>query len=128
MGKAAITTITTGGMEMSGVAITGSPRHPFPFGQSVAANFAFGTESAAWMCASDSRPDVGDIARAERLCRTYVTRELCLVFLAPEITKRIIEGRQPPELTAKKLRSSALKIPLVWDDQCAHFDFRTSDS
>jgi hypothetical protein len=54
--KAAILTITTGGMEMIGVAITGGPRHLFPFVHSVAANFAFGTENAAWMCASDSHP------------------------------------------------------------------------
>ena len=27
--------------------------------------------------------------------RTYVTRLLCLAFLAPEITKAILEGRQP---------------------------------
>jgi hypothetical protein len=60
---------------------------------------------------------VADIARAEGLCRTYVTRFLCLAFLAPEITKVILEGRQPTELTAKRLISSALKIPLVWPDQ-----------
>ena len=49
--------------------------------------------------------------------RTYVTRVLCLAFLAPEITKAILEGRQPTELTAKRLISSALKIPLLWADQ-----------
>ena len=38
---------------------------------------------------------VGAIARAERLDRSYVTRSLCLAFLAPEITKAILEGRQP---------------------------------
>jgi DNA invertase Pin-like site-specific DNA recombinase len=57
---------------------------------------------------------IGDIARAEGLCRTYVTRFLCLAFLAPELTKIILEGRQPTELTAKQLISSALKIPLLW--------------
>ena len=60
---------------------------------------------------------VGDIARAERLDRSYVTRSLCLAFLAPEITKAILEGRQPTELTAKRLIGSALKIPLLWADQ-----------
>lgn len=59
----------------------------------------------------------GDIAKSERLCRTYVTRVLCLAFLAPEITRAIIEGQQPPELTAKKLTQSALKIPLLSTDQ-----------
>jgi site-specific DNA recombinase len=60
---------------------------------------------------------IGDIASAERLCRTYVTRVLCLSFLAPETTKAILEGRQPTELTAKRLTSSALRIPLLWSDQ-----------
>lgn len=64
---------------------------------------------------------IGDIAHAEGLCRTYVTRVLCLAFLAPEITKAIMEGRQPTELTTKRLISSALKIPLLWGDQCDRF-------
>ena len=62
---------------------------------------------------------IGDIARAERLDRSYVTRLLCLAFLAPEITKAILAGQQPTELTAKRLICSALKIPLLWSDQPA---------
>jgi site-specific DNA recombinase len=69
---------------------------------------------------------VGDIARAERLDRSYVTRSLCLAFLAPEITKAVLEGRQPPELTAKRLICFALKIPLLWVDQIAFFSALTS--
>ncbi|MGH9552480.1 MAG: recombinase family protein, partial [Terriglobales bacterium] len=57
---------------------------------------------------------IGDIARAEGVCRTYVTRVVCLAFLAPEITKAILDGRQPTELTAKRLIRSALKSPLLW--------------
>jgi hypothetical protein len=64
---------------------------------------------------------LGDIASTERLCRTYVTRVLCLAFLAPEITKAILEGRQPTELTAKRLISSALKVPPLWGDQSTFF-------
>ena len=60
---------------------------------------------------------IGDIARAEGFNRAYVTRFLCLAFLAPEITKAILEGRQPTELTAKRLISSALNSPLLWPDQ-----------
>jgi DNA invertase Pin-like site-specific DNA recombinase len=62
---------------------------------------------------------LGDIAKSEGLCRTYVTRVLCSAFLAPEITTMILEGRQPTELTAKRLISSALKIPLLWADQAS---------
>jgi site-specific DNA recombinase len=60
---------------------------------------------------------IGDMARAESFNRAYVTRFLCLAFLAPEITKAILEGRQPAELTAKRLISSALNSPLLWPDQ-----------
>ena len=60
---------------------------------------------------------VGDIARAEGLNRSYVTRVLCLAFLAPEITKVILSGRHPTELTSKRLIRSALRIPLSWATQ-----------
>jgi site-specific DNA recombinase len=60
---------------------------------------------------------IGDIARAEGFNRAYITRFLCLAFLAPEITKAILEGRQSTELTAKRLITSALKSPLLWADQ-----------
>jgi site-specific DNA recombinase len=60
---------------------------------------------------------IGDIARDQRLCRTYVTRVLSLAFLSPEITSAILRGRQWPELTAKRLVSSSLKIPRLWTEQ-----------
>jgi len=60
---------------------------------------------------------VGAIARAERLDRSYVTRVICLAFLAPQITKAILEGNQQTELTANGLIRSALNIPLQWSDQ-----------
>jgi hypothetical protein len=69
---------------------------------------------------------VGAIARAERLDRSYVTRSLCLAFLAPEITRVILEGRQPTELTAKRLIRSALKLPLLWTDQSQSFRLHSS--
>jgi DNA invertase Pin-like site-specific DNA recombinase len=62
---------------------------------------------------------IADIARAEGFNRAYVTRFLCLAFLAPETIKAILEGRHPTELTAKRLVSSALKIPLLWRDQAS---------
>ena len=65
----------------------------------------------------------GDIASSERLCRTYVTRVLCLAFLAPDITEELLEGRHPSELTTKKLIRSALHVPLLWPDQRAFFGF-----
>ncbi|BAQ16684.1 MULTISPECIES: recombinase family protein [Methyloceanibacter] len=60
---------------------------------------------------------IGAIARAERLDRAYVTRVICLAFLSPEITKTILEGRQPTEMTAKRLARTGLRIPLLWSNQ-----------
>jgi site-specific DNA recombinase len=60
---------------------------------------------------------IGAIARAERLDRGYVTRVLCLAFLAPDVTKAILEGRQPTEMTAKRLVKTALKVPHLWAEQ-----------
>jgi hypothetical protein len=48
--------------------------------------------------------------------RSYFTRIFRLSFLAPEITKTIIQGRQPPELTANKLILAG-KLPSAWSDQ-----------
>ena len=70
---------------------------------------------------------IGDMASAERLGRTYVTRVVCLSFLAPEITEAILKGRQPTELTAKRLISSALKTPLLWADQYAFLGLSTGN-
>jgi hypothetical protein len=67
--------------------------------------------------APSSEKGIGDITRAEGFNRAYVTRFLCLAFLEPEITKAILEGRQPAELTAKRLINSALNSPLLWPDQ-----------
>ena len=60
---------------------------------------------------------ISDIARTEGFNRAYVSRFICLAFLAPDITRAILEGQQPIDLTAKRLISSALKIPLLWSDQ-----------
>jgi hypothetical protein len=70
---------------------------------------------------------VSDIACAERLDRTYVTRVICLAFLAPEITKVIVEGRQPTGLTAKRLIRSALNVPLRWAEQQVFFGSDQTD-
>jgi DNA invertase Pin-like site-specific DNA recombinase len=63
---------------------------------------------------------VGEIACAESLDRTYVTRVICLAFLSPEITNAVLTGRQPTTLTVKWLISSALAQPLLWPDQVDH--------
>ena len=39
-----------------------------------------------------------------------------LSYLAPDITKAILDGRQPGDLTAEKLLEHS-RLPLAWHDQ-----------
>jgi DNA invertase Pin-like site-specific DNA recombinase len=57
-----------------------------------------------------------DIAEAEGLSRSYVTRVMRLAFLAPDIVEVILDGRQPPRLTADILIRSS-RLPLSWSEQ-----------
>lgn len=57
-----------------------------------------------------------DIAQQENLTRRYVNQLLRLAFLDSAITKSIIEGTQPVELTAKML-SYKPRIPYLWAEQ-----------
>ena len=56
------------------------------------------------------------IAEAEGVVASYATRLLRLSFLAPGIVAAILEGRQPPELTANKLMRDT-RLPLEWTAQ-----------
>ncbi len=70
----------------------------------------------------------GDVASIRALAREldldhrHVTRALPLAFLAPNIIRAILDGRQPVHMTARKLeRMDAL--PIRWDDQRAALGF-----
>ena len=57
------------------------------------------------------------IASQERLTIGYLSRLLRLPSLAPDIVTAIINGKHPPELSAKRLMRLALKIPIDWTEQ-----------
>jgi len=57
------------------------------------------------------------IASQERLTIGYLSRLLRLPSLAPDIVTAIINGKHPPELSAKRLTRLALKLPTDWADQ-----------
>jgi hypothetical protein len=59
---------------------------------------------------------IGELAEREGLTRSYITRVLRLAFLAPDITAAILEGRQPPELTAHQLLRDS-RLPIEWPAQ-----------
>jgi DNA invertase Pin-like site-specific DNA recombinase len=56
------------------------------------------------------------LAEREGVSRSYFTRLVRLSYLAPDITQAILDGRQPPDLTAEKLLEHS-RLPLAWHDQ-----------
>jgi site-specific DNA recombinase len=56
------------------------------------------------------------LAEREGVSRSYFTRLVRLSYLAPYITEAILDGRQPPDLTAEKLLEHS-RLPLAWHDQ-----------
>jgi hypothetical protein len=59
---------------------------------------------------------MADLAMREKLSPSYVALLLRLTFLAPDITRAILEGRQPAGFTAQKLVTFSA-LPLAWLEQ-----------
>ena len=55
-----------------------------------------------------------ELAAAERINGSYVSRVQRLTLLAPEIVEAILDGRQPRELTMVRLFRS---FPVDWEEQ-----------
>ena len=62
------------------------------------------------------RDRYGQLAKTEDLNRSYFSRVLRLAYLAPDITRAILEGRQPQGLTAARLTDDSY-LPLAWPQQ-----------
>jgi AraC-like DNA-binding protein len=65
---------------------------------------------------------IKDLAAEAGVGSSYFTRIFRLGFLAPDITKAILQGRQPENLTAKHL-STKIKISLSWTEQRKQLGF-----
>src|SRR3954454_17533863 len=83
--------------------------------------------SSGWSPAHDlrrrlfeGRLTIGEIAQAEDLIPSYVTRLVRLTFLAPDITASILSGRHDPDLTVSRLIADT-RFPLDWSDQRRSF-------
>jgi site-specific DNA recombinase len=57
-----------------------------------------------------------DIAKTEGVVPPYATRLFRLTVLAPDIVSAILSGKQPPELTARRLMDDP-RLPLDWNEQ-----------
>jgi hypothetical protein len=58
----------------------------------------------------------GDLAKREKLHRSYFSQLLRLAYLAPDITTAILDGHQPTGLTATQLIERA-DLPMSWREQ-----------
>jgi site-specific DNA recombinase len=60
---------------------------------------------------------VHDVAREEHVSAAYMYSVLRLSSLAPDIVGDIVNGRNPPQLTAKKLMRLSPHLPIDWAEQ-----------
>ena len=61
---------------------------------------------------------ISEMADEAGLSSSYFTRMLRLSFLAPDITRAILHGRAPADLTARKLMADT-RAPIDWREQLA---------
>ncbi len=64
----------------------------------------------------NSAASLKTLAQDASVSPSYFTRLLRLSYLAPDITQAIVQGKQPPTLTATFL-IQASRFPLDWDEQ-----------
>ena len=64
---------------------------------------------------------IPELAAAVKFERTYVSRVLELINLAPDIAQTILDGEEPDGLTLERLRKG---IPVLWEDQRERFGFQ----
>ena len=55
-----------------------------------------------------------EIAKAERIGPSFISRIIRIASLAPDIVDAILDGRQPAHLTLKDLMES---FPVIWQEQ-----------
>ncbi|WP_051335344.1 recombinase family protein [Methylocapsa acidiphila] len=67
---------------------------------------------------------VHDVAREEGVSAAYLYMLLRLPWLAPDISTAIVNGRQPPQLTAKTLMRLTPRLPPDWAEQRKLLGFR----
>lgn len=66
------------------------------------------------LLADGSYATIEDLAAAEKINPSYVSRVTRLAFLSPAITEAILEGKQPAHLTMKDLMEP---FPMDWKQQ-----------
>ncbi len=70
------------------------------------------------LLSSGAYTSIDELAAAEKIDGSYVSRVLRLAYLSPTIVESILAGRHPPQLTAKDLLKP---FPMDWRGQRAVF-------
>ncbi len=65
---------------------------------------------------------ISEMAVEAGMSSSYFTRMLRLSFLAPDITRAVLHGRQPADLNAHKLMADT-RAPIDWHEQRAGLGF-----
>ena len=75
------------------------------------------------MIVQNADVSISDLAAMAGVTQSYFTRVFRLSFLAPEITAAILQGSQPPQLTANKLKQ-VHALSTRWPDQHRQLGFK----
>ena len=70
---------------------------------------------------SDSSSTISDLARSANKPRSWVSAQLSLAFLAPDIITAILQGRQPQGISLKPLLKIAARYQ-DWSEQKVAFE------
>ena len=71
---------------------------------------------------SGKAKSIGEISVQENLSRPHVSKIITLAFMAPDLVRAILDGKQPTELTANKLMRR-LPLPIDWREQRTYLGF-----
>ncbi len=110
------------GVEAKLVMLAGSGRPSAPDAKLV----ALLADAHRWVddLAQGRAVSVRDLARQNNRDTSEVCRTLPLAFLAPDIVKVVLDGRQPLDLTAHQLKR--IGLPLRWEDQRRQLRFSST--
>lgn len=70
------------------------------------------------MLESVEHASLTELAEADKINRSYLSRLLGLTLLAPDIVEAILEGLQEPDITLERLMEP---FPVPWDEQPGYF-------
>ena len=71
---------------------------------------------------SASGASVKSIAARENIMASEVSRQLPFAFLLPKIVSAVVQGRQPIDMTTKRIQR-AVNSPMDWNEQAQMFGF-----